>query len=276
MTGVESPDPMEAETLAAEYVLGLLEGEELRAAERRLADDPAFAAEVAEWWERLSVLLEAEPGRAPPPTLWPRIEAALDQAAQRASAPVQRPSTPTQAASERPPAARPAPVEQQPRRVREAPPEPRRRPGVGRLLAAALAGAAVAGAAAVGYFAYREWSAPQPEALLMATLTPPEGEALYVAALDTERRAVVVTPTRVLPADDRARELWIIPADGAPRSAGLLGATDQPSAVALEGELYRLAQTGVTLAVSLEPPGGSPTGQPTGPVIASGALVQVG
>jgi anti-sigma-K factor RskA len=27
-----------------------------------------------------------------------------------------------------------------------------------------------------------------------------------------------------------------------------------------------------TLAVSLEPPGGSPTGQPTGPVIATGEL----
>jgi anti-sigma-K factor RskA len=30
-----------------------------------------------------------------------------------------------------------------------------------------------------------------------------------------------------------------------------------------------------TLAVSLEPPGGSPTGQPTGPVIASGKLTNL-
>jgi anti-sigma-K factor RskA len=29
------------------------------------------------------------------------------------------------------------------------------------------------------------------------------------------------------------------------------------------------------LAVSLEPPGGSPTGQPTGPVIANGKLAQL-
>jgi anti-sigma-K factor RskA len=30
-----------------------------------------------------------------------------------------------------------------------------------------------------------------------------------------------------------------------------------------------------TLAVSMEPPGGSPTGQPTGPVIASGTLTSL-
>jgi anti-sigma-K factor RskA len=29
------------------------------------------------------------------------------------------------------------------------------------------------------------------------------------------------------------------------------------------------------LAISLEPPGGSPTGQPTGPVIASGRLTRL-
>jgi anti-sigma-K factor RskA len=31
----------------------------------------------------------------------------------------------------------------------------------------------------------------------------------------------------------------------------------------------------MTLAVSLEPPGGSPTGAPTGPVIASGKLTSL-
>ena len=35
-----------------------------------------------------------------------------------------------------------------------------------------------------------------------------------------------------------------------------------------------LLADGATFAVSLEPSGGSPTGLPTGPVIASGALVR--
>ena len=34
-----------------------------------------------------------------------------------------------------------------------------------------------------------------------------------------------------------------------------------------------MLQAGAMLAVSLEPPGGSPTGQPTGPVVSTGKLV---
>jgi anti-sigma-K factor RskA len=35
-----------------------------------------------------------------------------------------------------------------------------------------------------------------------------------------------------------------------------------------------IAQGGITLAVSLEPQGGSPTGKPTGPVLTSGPATQ--
>jgi anti-sigma-K factor RskA len=38
--------------------------------------------------------------------------------------------------------------------------------------------------------------------------------------------------------------------------------------------LARLLENGATIAISVEPRGGSPTGIPTGPVIASGALSQ--
>ena len=36
--------------------------------------------------------------------------------------------------------------------------------------------------------------------------------------------------------------------------------------------LANLPATGSTLAISIEPRGGSPTGQPTGPVVAAGTL----
>ena len=260
MTGVENQDIDEGEALAAEYVLGLLDADERRIAESRLGSDPAFAADVARWWERLSPLLEAEPGELPSADLWRRIEAALDQSGRAAEA-VKEPI--------------PAPTPQ-PRRARGgAASEPaRRRGGLGRMLAAACLGAVIAGGAAAGFLAYRDWSTPRPAGILVAQLSPTEGETLYVAALDADRQAIVVTPTRILPADDRARQLWIIGADGEPRSAGLLASPDQTSAVPLADDLFRLAQTGVSLAVSLEAPGGSTTGKPQGPVIASGPLVQ--
>ena len=78
-TGVMEPE--EGEALAAEYVLGLLEGEDLQAAEARLSSEPAFAREVAAWWDRLAPLLDERPGREPRTDLWPRIEAAIGPAA---------------------------------------------------------------------------------------------------------------------------------------------------------------------------------------------------
>jgi anti-sigma-K factor RskA len=42
----------------------------------------------------------------------------------------------------------------------------------------------------------------------------------------------------------------------------------------LADALAELLQQGATIAISVEPPGGSPTGKPTGPVVASGSLEQ--
>ena len=69
----------------------------------------------------------------------------------------------------------------------------------------------------------------------------------------------------------RVPELWLIPADGKPRPVGLLHA-DQTVTLTLPPDLAVFAKNNAVLAVSLEPPGGSPTGQPTGPVIATGKL----
>lgn len=62
-------------------------------------------------------------------------------------------------------------------------------------------------------------------------------------------------------------ELWLIGADGVPRSLGLVQADVTRLAVALEA--------GLTLAISLEPAGGSPEPVPTGPVLAAAALSQL-
>ncbi|TCP12122.1 anti-sigma-K factor RskA [Crenobacter luteus] len=65
----------------------------------------------------------------------------------------------------------------------------------------------------------------------------------------------------------RVLELWALPKSGAPRSLGVIGDADQP----LAGREAELA--GATgLAVSVEPEGGAPHGQPTGPIVYTGAL----
>jgi len=67
--------------VAAEYVLGVLGAEERREVERRLAQDPALATEVAFWEERLGGLADAVAPVAPPPHTWSRIEASRSGAA---------------------------------------------------------------------------------------------------------------------------------------------------------------------------------------------------
>jgi len=68
-------------------------------------------------------------------------------------------------------------------------------------------------------------------------------------------------------AADKDFELWLLPRSGVPISVGLLPAKgEQRRSVLSDGQLQVL-QRSRTLAVSLEPAGGSPTGQPTGPVL---------
>jgi anti-sigma-K factor RskA len=61
--------------------------------------------------------------------------------------------------------------------------------------------------------------------------------------------------------------LWAVPGKGAPRSLGLISASG-----ASVVRKNKLPVGTAALAVSLEPPGGSTTGAPTGPVLYVGKL----
>lgn len=69
----------------------------------------------------------------------------------------------------------------------------------------------------------------------------------------------------------RSLELWAIPANGKPISLGVIPAGGKGK-VELSDAQKALIGKPIALAVSLEPKGGSPTGQPTGPVLYQGAL----
>ena len=75
------------------------------------------------------------------------------------------------------------------------------------------------------------------------------------------------------PSNEIAHELWVIPTEGAPRSLGLVSNTGNTT-IKMPGLSAKLAG-GAVFAVSLEPPGGSPTGAPTGRVVCKGAIAKM-
>ena len=68
----------------------------------------------------------------------------------------------------------------------------------------------------------------------------------------------------------RVAQLWVIGGDGVPHALALLGR--QAQVVTLSAADRARIAAGATLAISIEPLGGSPTGLPTGPVVAKGVL----
>jgi anti-sigma-K factor RskA len=72
-------------------------------------------------------------------------------------------------------------------------------------------------------------------------------------------------------AQGRSLEMWIIAGDAAPLSLGIL-ATDETINEFIIPENFRNQMVGATLAISDEPEGGSPTGAPTGAVLAAGDI----
>jgi anti-sigma-K factor RskA len=108
---------------------------------------------------------------------------------------------------------------------------------------------------------------------LVATIEG-DGHRHFVATVDAKRGTVAVVPAAFTADATRVPELWLIPADGKPRPVGLLRA-DQTVTLTLPADLAALAKGEAILAVSLEPPGGSTTGLPTGPVIATGKLTSL-
>jgi anti-sigma-K factor RskA len=231
----------ELDRLAAEHVLGLLEGEDARRAERMLASDSAFEAVVARWRERLAELdFTAEPALASD-ALWNRIAMGLGAARGRA-------------------AARPAFV-LDPRNAFRA---------LWRNLAfwrvAGLAGAAATVLLAVGLGLIAQRG---PTPVFVAVLLT-EGSNRPAAVVNTfaDGRAELVPLEPIAVPPDRALEIWTLwdRAVG-PRSIGLL---DQARSVPLD--LSNLPRPGPNqlFEITLEPKTGSPTGRPTGPILMKG------
>lgn len=227
----------EPDVLAAELALGLLEGTEQAEALRRAAADPAFAAEVERWRLRFASLYAEVPAVEPDPALEHAI--LLPTAANDAG----------------------------PWRWATA-------------IASAIA------ACLLAFIVLRPPAAAPPPITVSAPVPTPAPPQLAAAMSPTAAKAkpfgaiydpasgeVKIAPGVDLP-KGKAAQLWLIGADGVPKPIGLLEA-ERPSHIVLTIADRRTIGDGITLAISIEPPGGSPTGKPTGPVVATGALSTV-
>ena len=110
---------------------------------------------------------------------------------------------------------------------------------------------------------------------LLATLDEQSGQPGFLAAANPADGTVTVVPAALLTGGlQQSYELWVIPPGGKPHSLGLID-PKRPVKVVVPPELLPHVSADSTLAISLEPVGGSPTGQPTGPVIANGKLASL-
>ena len=226
---------------AAEYALGTLDpGERAVVAARRLRE-PDLDEAIRAWEARLAPLAEAAGPTEPPRDLLPAIEA----------------------------------------RIRGGPPEPANaavaalRRSVARWRRAAIAASVIAGVFAVGFVAREATRQALPHEYV-AVLQKDAASPAFAITVNLDTREFTVRPVEATAPPGKAYELWLIdPKIGAPRSLGVIAA-DSATRGANLAQYDRAVVEDATYAVTVEPPGGSPTGQPSGPPVFVGKLIPVG
>lgn len=233
-------NPDDRDMLAAEYVLGTLDAAERAGVTARLGVDAELARAVGAWEDRLSPLVGGVRDVAPPADAYAEIAARIFGPAGRPAAA----GTNTTVISLR-------------RRVRA--------------WQAAAGGFALLAASLMAWVAVRD-ARPLPAGQrFTAVLQRDAGAPTMVVDIDLAARRLTVRPLDAAPPAGRAYELWIIdPALGAPRSLGLVprGGDVTDALKPFDAAVI----TDATYAVTVEAPGGSPTGRPTTAPVLTGKL----
>jgi anti-sigma-K factor RskA len=232
-------DPRLRDKLAAEYVLGTLQGAARARFQSLMRYDPGLRSVVADWEGRLTPLAHAGADIAPPERVW-------------------------QALSKR--------LAGEPRRTRwwES-------LALWRGLAATGAALALALAIMIGISPESE-----PPMSMIAVMNDTQGRpAMTVswpsmqAVRDRPFLRIRVIQEHPVMASGTAWELWMLPGgEGSPVSLGLI-TTDVDQVMELKPELAARIERASGIAMTVEPKGGSPTGQPTGPMVMKGPCVKL-
>jgi len=225
--------------LVAEYVLGLLDTGAAEALERRFRTEPELVRGVQFWRSRFA-LLDSEFEDVPAP---PGILAAIEGRLYGNTRPTAFGGWWNNLA-------------------------------VWRGLAAASLAVAVV---AVGFNLLRPVPlAPEEFATqLVAALQAQEGSGVeFVALYDSRQGAVRLVSVSGQSVPDRDYELWAIEGEAAPVSVGIV-AIEGRSQMPIPPAVGSAFGEGTVLAVTIEPKGGSPSGAPTGPIVAMGPATSI-
>ena len=112
---------------------------------------------------------------------------------------------------------------------------------------------------------------PAPAAII-AVLNDDHAQPAMLVSWDASARSLIVRRLDHLELSERqVLQLWALPADGKPRSLGLIepGAS---KAMPMPAPMAAMIVEGASLAVTVEPPGGSGREGPSGPMAAEGKL----
>ncbi len=112
-----------------------------------------------------------------------------------------------------------------------------------------------------------------PSAPMIAAMALSDSSGSQPAMYDAATGMVKMPGPMPIPAGKSA-QLWVIEGKAAPKPLGTFHSTG-PGTYEAEAKMQTVIPAGATLAISIEPMGGSPTGAPTGPVIATGTLSKV-
>ncbi len=225
--------------LAAEYALGTLPASERASVALRARSEPSLAAAIEAWERRLGPLVETVPSREVPASVWNGIEARID------------------ALSDGSGAANVVGIERR----------------LFRWKAATFVASAIA-ASLLLFVGVREFAQPGADKMLVAVLQKDAQSPAFLVSVDLDKRQLTIRAVAAKPEPGKSYELWLVHDElKSPRSLGLIG--DRPLTVGPTLASYAPnVIEDATLAVSLEPAGGSPTGAPTGPVLFSGKLIE--
>ena len=221
------------DALAAEYALGTLSSRTRRRLDAVARRDPRVAGALRAWEYRLAGLADAVPAVTPAPRVWQGVQARLGMAADREF------TRPRWWAS-----------------------------------LALWRGLAVAGFALALVVGTVLRAPPGPDAGADVVVVLAGSDARPALIATAARRANVLRVKAVgatAPGPGRQFELWALPPGQPPQSLGVLP-TAGVAVLRLAGPAEAALQNVPALAVSLEPPGGSPTGRPTGPVLYTGPV----
>ncbi len=225
---------------AAEYALGTLAADERATLAARRQREPELDAAIRAWEARLSPLAEAAPPITPPEDYLAAIEARIRERGPAASGDAELLTL-------------------------------RRR--LARWRFAAIAASSLAALLAIG-FAVRETTRRTVPHEYVAVLQKDAASPAFEVTVNLDRRELTVRPVAARTPPGKSYELWIIdPKLGAPRSLGVIGETARAANLAAYD---RAVLENATYAVTVEPPGGSPTGKPSGPPVFVGKLIPVG